>query len=220
MPYVREYSKRLIKLLVLVGGIFFGFGAVSVAVAQEAPDVLIRRVSQQVLGIAKTDKDIQSGNRKRILELVEEKIVPYVDFERATSMAAGHYWREATQAQQVRLTGEFRQLVTYTYSGALSQVKDQKLEFKPLRADPSAKEVEVRSEVVRTGGTPIELDYRLEKTPSGWKIYDINVLGAWLVETYQSTFSSEIGKSGIDGLIKALAEKNKNLSSKGEKAAK
>lgn len=209
MRYFHQNLKSLIKFLGIVIAISLAFVAGSAA--QEAPDVLVKRVSQEVLDIARTDKDIQGGNRKHVFELVEAKVFPHVDFQRTTALAAGRYWREATPEQQQQLANEFRQLLMYTYSGALSQVKDQKLVFKPLRADPSATKVEVRSEVVQAGGTPIQLDYRLEKTPSGWKIYDLNVLGAWLVETYKSTFASEIGKSGIDGLIKTLAEKNKKL---------
>jgi phospholipid transport system substrate-binding protein len=178
---------------------------------QEAPDALVKRISQEVLDIAKTDKEIQSGNQKRVLELVEAKIIPFVDFQRMTALAAGRYWREATPEQQKQLTDQFRSLLVYTYSGAISQIKDQKVDFKPLRADPSATEVEVRSQVIQPRGEPIQLNYRLQKEPSGWKIYDVNVLGAWLVETYKGNFSSEISKGGIDGLIKALSERNKKL---------
>ena len=178
---------------------------------QEAPDALVKRISQEVLDIAKTDKEIQSGNQKRVLELVEAKIIPFVDFQRMTALAAGRFWREATPEQQKQLTDQFRSLLVYTYSGAISQIKDQKVDFKPLRADPSATEVEVRSQVIQPRGEPIQLNYRLEKEPSGWKIYDVNVLGAWLVETYKGNFSSEISKGGIDGLIKALSERNKKL---------
>lgn len=191
------------------------------AAAQEAPDALIKRISQEVLEAAKSDKDIQSGNQKRILELVETKILPHVDFQRMTALAAGRYWRQATPEQQKQLTDEFRALLVYTYSGAISQIRDQKLEFKPFRADPGDAEVEVRSQVLQPrGGDPIQLNYRLEKTPAGWKIYDLNVLGAWLVETYKGNFASEISKGGIDGLIKTLAEKNKRLATNAGKSVK
>jgi phospholipid transport system substrate-binding protein len=178
---------------------------------QEAPDALVKRISQEVLDTAKTDKEIQGGNQKRVLDLVEAKILPYVDFQRMTALAAGRFWREATPEQQKQLTDQFRSLLVYTYSGAISQIRDQKVDFKPLRADPSATEVEVRSQVIQPRGEPIQLSYRLEKEPSGWKIYDVNVLGAWLVETYKGNFASEISKGGIDGLIKALSERNKKL---------
>lgn len=187
---------------------------------QEAPDALVKRISQEVLDIAKTDKEIQSGNQKRVLELVEAKIIPFVDFQRMTALAAGRFWREATPEQQKQLTDQFRSLLVYTYSGAISQIRDQKVDFKPLRADPSATEVEVRSQVIQPRGEPIQLNYRLEKEPSGWKIYDVNVLGAWLVETYKGNFSSEISKGGIDGLIKALSERNKKLAASTARGAK
>lgn len=185
--------------------------AATVHAAEEAPDALIKRISQEVLDIAKADREIQGGNQKRVLELVESKILPYVDFQRMTSLAAARHWREATPEQQKQLTAEFRTLLVYTYSGAISQVKDQQLDFKPFRAAPTDTEVEVRSQVLQSRGDPIQLNYRLQKSPSGWKIYDINVLGAWLVETYKGNFASEINKSGIDGLIKTLADKNKKL---------
>jgi phospholipid transport system substrate-binding protein len=188
--------------------------AASAPVANEAPDVLVKRISQDVIETAKADKDIQAGNQKKVMDLVETKILPYVDFQRMTALAAGRFWRDATPEQQKRLMEEFRTLLVFTYSGALSQIKNETVEFKPLRADPADQEVEVRSSVVVQRGEPIQLNYRLEKTPAGWKIYDINVLGAWLVETYKGNFAAEISKTGVDGLIKALAERNKKLASK------
>ncbi|MGV3655509.1 MAG: MlaC/ttg2D family ABC transporter substrate-binding protein [Noviherbaspirillum sp.] len=179
--------------------------------AQEGPQELVKRISEEVLAIAKADKDIQSGNQKRVLEVVEEKILPYVDFQRMTTLAAGRYWRQATPEQQKQLVNEFRRLLVYTYSGAIAQIRDQRLDFKPMRGSPSDNEVEVRSQVVQPRGEPIQLDYRLEKTADGWKIYDMNILGAWLVETYRGNFSNEINRNGIDGLIKALDERNKKL---------
>jgi len=190
----------------------------SVALAQEAPDQLVKRLSQEILDLAKNDKDIQAGNQKRVYDMVESKILPYIDFPRMTSLAAGKSWREATPEQQKQLTNEFRTLLVFTYSGAISQIKDQRVEFKPLRAAPEDTEVEVRSQVIQSRGEPIQLNYRLEKLPTGWKIYDINVLGAWLVETYKGSFSAEISKSGIDGLIKTLVEKNKKLAAASAKS--
>ncbi len=179
--------------------------------ADEAPDVLVKRVSEEILDIARNDQQIKAGNQQRIMEVVQSKIIPYVNFQRMTAMAAGRFWREATPEQQAQLTNEFKTLLIYTYSGAISQVRNQKLEFKPLRAAPEDTEVEVRSSVVQSRGEPIQLNYRLEKTPNSWKIYDVNILGAWLVETYKGSFAAEIGKGGIDGLIKTLAERNKRL---------
>lgn len=182
--------------------------------AAEAPDVLVKRISNDVIDTVKSDKDIQAGNSKKIIDLVNSKILPYVDADKMTSLAAGRYWRQATPDQQKQLSTEFRSLLVYTYSGALSQIRNETVEFKPFRADPADTEVVVRSQVNLTRGEPITLDYRLTKNPDGWKIIDINVLGAWLVETYKSTFSSEIGKSGIDGLIKKLHDRNEQLASK------
>jgi len=180
---------------------------------EETPDALVKRISQDVLDTAKADKDIQSGNQNKVLELVEQKILPYVDFHRMTQLATGRSWRDATPEQQKQLITQFRNLLIYTYSGALSQIKDQKLDYKPFRAAPEDTEVEVRSQVIQASGEPIQLNYRLSKGTDGWKIYDINVLGAWLVETYKGSFSAEINKSGIDGLIKTLTEKNAKLAS-------
>ncbi|WP_338768433.1 ABC transporter substrate-binding protein [Massilia sp. METH4] len=205
---------KLLKQLLATATI--AFAATGFAAAQnanEAPDQLVKRISTDVLTIAKTDKDIQAGNTRKVMDLVETKILPYVDFERMTALAAGRYWREATPEQKRALSAEFRTLLIYTYSGALSQVRNETIEFKPLRADATDTEVEVRSQV-NTSREPILLNYRVAKTPAGWKIYDINVLGAWLVETYKGTFNTEISKGGIDGLIKTLAAKNKQLASK------
>lgn len=213
---------NIFKKLFAVAGFAFAASAFApLALAQEAPDTLVKRISQEVLETAKSDKDIQNGNHKRVLELVEAKILPHVDFQRMTALAAGRFWREASPEQQKQLTNEFRTLLVYTYSGAISQVKDQKLEFKPMRSDPADTEVEVRSQVLQPrGGDPIQLNYRLAKQQSGWKIYDVNVLGAWLVETYKGNFAAEINKGGIDGLIKTLADKNKRLAASAARAPK
>jgi phospholipid transport system substrate-binding protein len=220
--YFTQESMKLLKTLFAIASLTIGaLGFAPAASAQEAPDALVKRISQEVLDAAKSDKDIQGGNQKKVLELVEAKILPHVDFQRMTALAAGRFWREATPEQQKQLTTEFRSLLIYTYSGAISQVRDQKLEFKPLRADASDTEVEVRSQVVQPrGGDPIQLNYRLEKSPSGWKIYDVNVLGAWLVETYKGNFASEISKGGIDGLIKTLSDRNKRLAASAAKSSK
>lgn len=182
--------------------------------AIEAPDALVKRVSTDVIESVKADKDIQAGNSKKIMDLVNTKILPYVDSDKMTAQAAGRFWRQATPEQQKQLSAEFRTLLVYTYAGALSQIKNETIEFKPFRADPADTEVEVKSQVNLTRGEPITLNYRLAKGPQGWKIFDLNVLGAWLVETYKSTFASEIGKNGIDGLIKKLHDRNEQLANK------
>jgi phospholipid transport system substrate-binding protein len=186
----------------------------------EAPDALVKRISADVIETVKADKDIQAGNRSRIMELVNSKILPHVDAEKMTAQAAGRFWRQATPEQQKRLSEEFRTLLVYTYSGALSQIKNETIEFKPMRSQPTDTDVEVRSQVNVSRGEPITLNYRLAKGAQGWKIYDINVLGAWLVETYKGTFAAEINKSGIDGLINKLAERNRQLANKPLKAPK
>jgi phospholipid transport system substrate-binding protein len=205
---------KLIKQLIALATVALAVNANAAAPANEAPDALVKRISQDVIDTAKSDKAIQAGDQKKVMDLVETKILPYVDFQRMTALAAGRFWRDATPEQQKNLSEQFRTLLVFTYSGALSQIKNETVEFKPLRADPSDTEVEVRSQVNVARGEPIPLNYRVAKSPTGWKIYDINVLGAWLVETYKGTFASEISKGGIDGLIKALTEKNKKLASK------
>ena len=213
---------KLIKHLIALSAIAFSAFAVAApaAVGNEAPDVLVKRISNDVIETAKSDKDIQAGNQKKVMDLVDAKILPYVDFQRMTALAAGRFWRDATPAQKTALSNEFRTLLIHTYSGALSQIKNETVEFKPMRADPADNEVEVRSQVNVARGEPIQLNYRLAKGSSGWKIFDINVLGAWLVETYKGTFATEIGKGGIDGLIKKLAERNQQLANKPIKAGK
>ena len=176
--------------------------------AEEAPDALIMRISTDVLDTVKADKSIQAGEVRKIIVLVDAKVMPSVDFRRMTASAVGRFWREATPEQQQRLQEEFKTLLIRTYSGALTQVKDQTVELKPMRSKPEDDDVVVRTEV-RGKGDPVQLDYRLEKTPAGWKIYDVNVLGVWLVQNYRNSFAQEIGASGIDGLIAKLAERNK-----------
>lgn len=211
---------KLIKQLIALSTLAFAAGAIAApATSAEAPDALVKRISNEVIETAKSDKDIQAGNQKKVMDLVDAKILPYVDFQRMTALAAGRFWRDASPEQQKQLSNEFRTLLIFTYSGALSQIKNETVEFKPMRGDPADTEVEVRSQVNVTRGEPIQLNYRLAKGPAGWKIFDINVLGAWLVETYKGTFATEIGKGGIDGLIKKLAERNKQLANKPVKAA-
>ncbi len=178
--------------------------------ADEAPDALIKRLSDETLSTIKADASLRSGDLSKVMALVDSKIMPNVDFRRMTAAAVGPQWRQASPEQQGKLQAEFKTLLVRTYAGALSQVSDQTVDIKPLRADPADKEVVVRTEV--TGrGDPVQLDYRLEKTPgdgAGWKIYNLNVLGVWLVETYRSQFATEINSKGIDGLIAALSARN------------
>lgn len=191
----------------MVSLLAFG-GAVAQAQTVKAPDVLIKEVSSDVIDAVKNDKDIQAGDVQKVIALVDAKVLPYFNFQRMTAGAVGRYWRQATPEQKKGLQDEFKILLVRTYAGALSQVKDQTVQLKPMRAAADDTEVVVRTEV-RGKGDPIQLDYRLEKTPETWKIYDVNVLGVWLVENYRSSFAQEISASGIDGLISKLAERNK-----------
>jgi phospholipid transport system substrate-binding protein len=183
------------------------------AQAQVAPDALVKQVSTEVIEAVKADKAIQAGDVRRIIALVDTKVLPHVNFLRMTSQAVGRFWRQATPEQQTRLQEEFKTLLVRTYAGALTQVRDQSIVMKPLRAKPEDTEVMVRTEV-KGKGDPIQLDYRLEKVGEDWKIYDVNVLGVWLVETYRSSFAQEISASGIDGLIAKLTERNKASATK------
>ncbi|MEO7954613.1 MAG: ABC transporter substrate-binding protein [Polaromonas sp.] len=183
--------------------------------ADEAPDALIRRVSSEVLDTIKADKAIQAGDMSRVLALVDSKVMPNVDFTRMTASAVGRNWRQATPEQKKRLQDEFKTLLVRTYSGALSQVKEQTLNVKPLRGAPTDTEVTVRTEVLGRGN-PVQLDYRMEKTPTGWKIYDLNVLGVWLVETYRTQFAQEISANGVQGLIASLVQRNQSNAGSGK----
>ncbi len=174
------------------------------------PDALIKMVVTEVMATVKADPDIQKGNIPKIVDLVEKKIVPYTDMRRTTEMAMGPNWKKATPEQQSQLTMEFKNLLIRTYSGALSQLRDQTVQFKALRAAPDDKEVVVKT-VVLGRGDPVPLDYRLEKTANGWKVYDMNIMGVWLVEAYRNQFSNQISQNGIEGLVKFLQDRNKQL---------
>lgn len=176
------------------------------------PDALIKMVVTEVMATVKADPDIQKGNIPKIVDLVEKKIVPYTDMRRTTEMAMGPNWKKATPDQQAQLTSEFKNLLIRTYSGALSQLRDQTVQFKALRAAPDDKEVVVKT-VVLGRGDPVPLDYRLEKTANGWKVYDMNIMGVWLVEAYRNQFSNQISQNGIEGLVKFLQDRNKQLAS-------
>ncbi len=179
-----------------------------------APDAMVRDLSNEVLNAIKADKALKSGDANRVQQLVDQKVLPYTDFQKMTQLSVGPGWRNATPEQRTALTREFRTLLVRTYSGALAQVSDHKVELRPFRAQPTDTDVIVRTQVVASRGDPIQLDYRLEKGDGGWKIYDINILGVWLVENYKSQFSSQVNSVGIDGLIKTLSERNAQLAGK------
>jgi phospholipid transport system substrate-binding protein len=179
------------------------------AQANPGPEALVRQISEEVIETVKSDKEIQAGSLPRIIALVDAKVMPHVNFSRMTAIAVGRPWRSATPEQQKRLLEEFKTLLVRTYSGALTQVKDQTVQVRPMRAGADDPEVVVRTEV-RGKSDPIQLDYRLEKTDKGWKIYDVNVLGVWLADTsFKSQFAPVVTNSGIDGLITNLAELNR-----------
>lgn len=178
-----------------------------------APDAFIKSITDEVFATVKSDKAIQQGDLRRVQAMVDSKIMPNVNLQRMTATAVGRSWRQATPEQQKRLQEEFKILLVYTYAGAAAQIKDQTIEYKPMRTGADDTEVVVRT-LVRNKGETIQLDYRMEKTDSGWKIYDVNVLGAWLVQTYQSSFAQEVTASGIDGLIGKLTERNKQLAAR------
>jgi phospholipid transport system substrate-binding protein len=209
------FLRKMVLGFSVVGALLFSLASHA---QDEAPDALIKRLSADVLDTIRADKSIKAGDIGRVVALVDSRIMPNVNFQRMTAAAVGPAWRQATPEQQKRLQDEFKILLVRTYSGALAQVTDQTISMRPLRASPEDKEVVVRSEV-RGSGDPIQLDYRLEKTPgqgAGWKIYNINVLGVWLVETYRSQFAQEINAKGLDGLIATLSERNRaNAAKKG-----
>jgi phospholipid transport system substrate-binding protein len=205
-------KRNFLRTLVLGFSLVAGLGLCVQAQAEdEAPDALIKHLSVDVLDSIKADKTIRSGDMAKVVALVDARILPNLNFQRMTASAVGPAWRQATPDQQKKLQDEFKTLLVRTYAGALAQVTDQTVSMKPLRAAADDKEVTVRTEV-KGSGDPIQLDYRLEKTPgqgAGWKIYNINVLGVWLVDNYKTQFASEINAKGLDGLIATLVERNK-----------
>ncbi|MBU3551304.1 phospholipid-binding protein MlaC [Polynucleobacter sp. MWH-Berg-3C6] len=208
MKIFKKLTKSLVAGLLLISGAVFA----QIPDQTTAPDVLIKMVVSDVMASVKADPEIQKGNIPRVVDLVEKKIVPYTDMRRTTEMAMGPNWKKATPEQQNQLVMEFKNLLIRTYSGALSQLRDQTVQFKILRAAPDDKEVVVKT-VVLGRGDPVPLDYRLEKTDKGWKVYDMNIMGVWLVEAYRNQFSNQISQNGIDGLVKFLQERNKQLAS-------
>ena len=180
------------------------------AMAEIAPDALVKTTAEEVLAIVKKDKDIQSGDQKKIFALAEEKILPNFNFDRVCRMVLGKNWTRASKEQQEAFQHEFRSLMLRTYATALSKYRNQTIEYKPLRAQPSDTDVTVKTQILQPGGQPIGVDYSLEKTADSWKVYDIVIEGVSLVTNYRGQFSNEIRQSGMDGLIQKLAEKNKN----------
>jgi len=178
------------------------------ALAQEGPDALVKRTTDEVLAIIKTDKDLQAGNTRKVVELAEAKVLPHFDFERMTRLAVGRNWQQATPEQKQALTKEFRTLLVRTYSASLTQYRNQTIEVKPTKMAAGDKEATVKTAVIQQGGPQIPIDYAMEKMDSGWKVYDVMIDGASLVTTYRGSFNDQIQKSGIDGLVKTLQDRN------------
>ena len=199
-----------------ISGFFLGLllGAPALAQARDlAPDVLAKLVTDEVIAIITTDKDIQAGNTRKVLDLVEAKVLPHFSFTRMTRLAVGAPWRQATSAQQQSLIKEFRTLLVHTYTSAFTQYKDQVIVYRPLKLQPGDTEVLVRSLIRQSNGAdPIDVNYSMEKTDQGWKVYDVTIAGVSLVQNYRSSFNSEMEKNGIDGLISTLSNKNRTLS--------
>lgn len=203
----------------LLAYFFAGFVATA-AVAQEAPDALVNKITEEVLDIVRKDKDIQSGNTRKAIELVDAKVLPHFNFQHMTALAVGKEWRKTTPVQQQQLTAEFKTLLVRTYSNALTGYKNQKVVYKPFKMNPGDTDVLVRTEVQQPGAKAIQLDYSLEKLDGGWKVYDVNVAGISLVTNYRDQFAQEIRNGGMDGLIQSVAAKNKSLETSLVKAEK
>ena len=196
-------------LLSLLFALFLLSGS---ALAQErSPDALVQQVTDDVLTIVRQDKDIQSGDTRKALDLVETKVLPHFDFQRMTALAVGRNWREATPEQKQRLSEEFKKLLVRTYSNALTSYKDQTISYRPTKLEAGDTDVVVKTEVVQPGSKPVQLNYALEKQGGGWKVYDVIVSGVSLVTNYRGSFAREVRSKGIAGLIQMLSEKNKQL---------
>lgn len=201
--------QMLAAAVLLLAGLMFGANQARAELI--APDKLIGQVSSEVLTKIKADPKIQAGDFSRISALVDETIMPHVNFERMTALAVGRGWRAATPEQRTALIKEFRVLLLRTYSGAMSQLKDETVQMRRMRGKPDDDEVIVRSNIIGRG-EPIQLNYRMEKNPEGWKIFDINVLGVWLIETYRNQFKQIVNRDGVDGLLSTLKSKNEQFS--------
>ena len=198
------------SLFLWVFGVFLLVSGQAIADV-DSPDALIKKVSDDVLTIVRQDKDIQSGNTKKAMDLVEAKVLPHFNFQHMTALAMGKDWRKATPEQKKRLSEEFKTLLVRTYSNALTGYRDQTMRYKPVKMQPGDDEVLVRTEIVQPGNKPIQLDYALEKLDDGWKVYDVVVAGVSLVTNYRDTFSQEVRANGVDGLVQMLVAKNKQI---------
>jgi len=195
------------KIKIFLAALALSFTTLAFA-ADTAPDALVKTTAEEVLTIVKQDKDIQGGNTRKVVELVEAKVLPHFDFARMTRLAMGKNWNKASDAQKETLIKEFRTLLVRTYSVSLAQYRNQTIEYKPLKLAPEDTEATVKTVVIQPGGQPIPIDYRMTKTPQGWKVFDILVDGVSLVTNYRNSFNTTVEQSGVDGLIKQMVEKN------------
>lgn len=191
--------------------VFFSVLLAVPALAQEAPDVLVKRVTEEVLEIVRKDREIQDGSTQKAIDLVDQKVLPNFDFRHMTALAVGKDWKKASPGQQQQLTAEFKTLLVRTYSNALTSYKNQKIVYKPFRMNSDDSEVLVRTEVIQPGSKPVQIDYNLKKSDTSWKVYDVVVAGISLVTNYRDQFAQEVRSGGIDGLIAAIAAKNKSV---------
>ncbi len=198
------------RILVYLLALGAWVGAPARAAEMLAPDVLARSVTDEVVKILRTDKELTAGNQKKVAEIIETKVAPHFEFTSMTRLAMGRNWKQATPEQHRALSQEFRTLLVRTYTTAFTQYKDQTIEYRPVKLAPGESDVVVKSLIKQPSGQPVSVDYRMEKTDTGWKVYDVKIEGISLVENYRNTFNSEVQRSGIDGLIKSLADKNKS----------
>ena len=214
LSFVTEATRRWAAGILLLGVAMLASAAVQaqpVPDPKAAPNEFVQTVANNALQAVKNDAAVKSGDLNRINQLVDELILPYVNFEKTTRLAAGRYWRQASPQQQQALVDAFRGTLVRTYSGALSNVDDvSRIDIQPFRGDPNADDVVVRSLVTQRNGPAVAVDYRLEKTPEGWKVYDVNIENIWLIQNYRNQFAQQIQQAGIDGLIKALNQNNVN----------
>jgi len=191
-----------------------------VAADMQTPDVLARTVTEEVLAIVRADKDLQNGNQNKVAQLVETKILPHFNFTRMTQLAMSRNWRQSTADQQKLLVSEFQTLLVRTYTAAFTQYRNETVSYRPVRMAPDDRDVMVRSQINRPGGPPVGVDYSMERTGQGWKVYDVKIEGISLVENYRNTFNSEVQKNGVDGLIRTLSERNRQLSQQAQAGRK
>lgn len=204
----------MLKRIFTVASVAFALTGSAAVFAQTAPDEIVRKNTADILSAMKADKDLVAGDQKKIEKLAEEKVLPYFNFPHMTQLAVGRHWRDASDAQKTALTEQFRTLLVRTYSTSLTQFRNQTINVKPLKVAAADTEVVVKTQVVQPGGQPIPIDYSMEKTPNGWKVFDVLIDGVSLVTNYRSSFNTEIKASGIDGLIKSLSERNSKNAAK------